>query len=200
MLYYIAEAVLGYLLGSISFSVILTKNAYKKDVRDEGSGNAGATNVARVFGMRAGVLTLLLDILKMVIPMGIGLFLSGNIGVCIAGVAGLLGHCFPLFFGFRGGKGVSVAVAIAAFTDWRAVVIGFTVFVIVIAVTRIVSVASSLAAITLPITAVVFSLDIPLLVLLSVTCAVIIFMHRSNFVRLVHGEEKKFSPKKENKR
>lgn len=199
-MYYIAEAALGYLLGSVSFSVILSKKAYNKDVRSEGSGNAGATNVARVFGMRAGVLTLFCDILKMVIPMAIGLLLSGNVGVCVAGIAGLLGHCFPLFFGFRGGKGVSVAVAIAAFADWRAVVVGIAVFALAFLATRIVSVSSSLAAISLPVAALIFGFDTPTTVLLTVTCLVILFMHRSNFVRLVRGEEKKFSPKKENKK
>lgn len=196
-LFYALEALIGYLLGSVSFSVILTKQKYKVDVRNEGSGNAGATNVARVFGMKAGLLTLLFDILKMVIPMALGFVLSGAWGVTVAGAFGIIGHCFPLYFGFRGGKGVSVAATIAMFIDWRVTVLSLLVFIISVAITRIVSISSCLAALSVFALTLVFrSGEAAPIVLATFTAALVIFMHRSNLVRLVRGEEKKFSPKK----
>lgn len=196
-LFYVLEAALGYLLGSISFSVILTKQKYKVDVRTEGSGNAGATNVARVFGMKAGLLTLLFDILKMVIPMAVGLALSGDWGVTVAGACGIIGHCFPLYFGFKGGKGVSVAATIAMFIDWRVTVISLLVFVISVATTRIVSISSCLAALSVLTTTIIFCYgEWAPITLALFTAVLVIFMHRSNLQRLARGEEKKFSPKK----
>ena len=195
--YYFLEALVGYLLGSISFSVILTKIRYKKDVRDEGSGNAGATNVARVFGMKAGLFTLLFDILKMVIPMTMGYFLNGAWGVTVAGMAGIIGHCFPIYFGFRGGKGVSVAATIAMFIDWRVTVLSLLVFIISVAISRIVSISSCLAALSVATLTIVFCYGEAAPITLAVfTAVLVIFMHRANLVRLVKGEEKKFSPKK----
>jgi glycerol-3-phosphate acyltransferase PlsY len=196
-LFYVLEAALGYLLGSISFSVILTKQKYKVDVRNEGSGNAGATNVARVFGMKAGLFTLLFDILKMVIPMAVGLALSGDWGVTVAGACGIIGHCFPLYFGFKGGKGVSVAATIAMFIDWRVTVISLLVFIIFVAITRIVSISSCLAALSVLTTTIIFCYgEWAPITLALFTAVLVIFMHRSNLQRLVRGEEKKFSPKK----
>lgn len=196
-LFYILEALLGYLLGSISFSVILSKIRYNVDVRTEGSGNAGATNVARVFGMKAGLFTLLFDVLKMVIPMVVGYYLSGALGVTIAGVGGIVGHCFPLYFGFKGGKGVSVAATIAAFIDWRVLVISLLVFIIFVLITRIVSISSCLAVLSVLITTIIFCYgEWAQITLALFTAVLVIFMHRSNLVRLARGEEKKFSPKK----
>ncbi len=196
MWYYVIEVFVGYLMGSISPSVILTKLAYKKDVRGEGSGNAGATNVARVFGMKAGIITLMCDIIKLVIPMLIGRMFNGDLGVLIAGVAGIIGHCFPVFFNFKGGKGVSVAVTIAIFLGWQQVVIGLSVFIIVMLICRIVSVGSMLAALSIAVTTLIFAGDNIYKIILSVvTAALIVFMHRENIVRLIKGEEKKFSPK-----
>lgn len=198
MLYlYIAEALLGYLLGSISFSVILTKRFFNKDVRSEGSGNAGATNVARVFGIVPGLLTLLLDMLKLTVPMLFASYFSGSIGVAVAGIAGVIGHCFPVFFGFHGGKGVSVAVTVAIFIDWRVVAISFAIFVIAVLISKIVSLSSCIAATSLGVTTVIFCTDSPEKIILAITTAVlIIFMHRSNIKRIIKGEEKKFSFKK----
>ena len=193
--FYVLVALFGYLMGSVSPSVILTKLAYNKDVRAEGSGNAGATNVARVFGLKAGFITLGCDILKIVIPMLIGMY-AGDSGVCVAGIAGIVGHCFPLYFNFKGGKGVSVAVTIAAFLGWQQLVIGLSVFIIVMLICRIVSVGSILAALSLVVATVIFYGDnLYKLILVCVTAALIVFMHRENIVRLIKGEEKKFTPK-----
>lgn len=194
---YIIEIVLGYLCGSISPSVLLTRFAFKKDVREEGSGNAGATNVARVFGMKAGLITLGCDVLKIVIPMLIGMLLDGHRGVCVAGVAGIVGHCFPVFFNFRGGKGVSVAATIAIFLGWQVVAISLGLFILVVLLTRIVSLSSIMAAICLFTTTLIFYGDNTYkIILAAVTMVLIIFMHRENIKRIIRGEEKKFSPKR----
>ncbi len=195
--YYAIEIVLGYLMGSISPSVILSKVAFKKDVREAGSGNAGATNVARVFGMKAGFITLGCDVLKIVVPMLLGMWLDGTRGVCIAGIAGIIGHCFPVFFKFRGGKGVSVAATIAAFLGWQVLAISLGLFIVVVLLTKIVSISSIMAAVCLFTTTIIFYGDNTYkIILAAVTMVLIVFMHRENIVRLIKGEEKKFSPRK----
>ena len=196
MFNYVIEALIGYFLASLSFSIILTKTRFKKDVREEGSGNAGATNVARVFGLKIGALTLLCDILKMVIPMYIGLYLDGRLGMAIAGIAGILGHCFPIYFGFKGGKGVSVAAAIAIFIDWRVTVIALSIFILMAIITKIVSISSVFAVTAIAVLSILFKLDTPSIVLGIATAVLVIFMHRENIVRLIRGEEKKFKAKK----
>jgi len=105
-----------YLIGSISFSVLMSK-LLGGDVRKKGSGNAGATNMARVYGMSAGLLTLLLDGLKAVLCSAVGKMMFGDAGLAIAGAACIFGHCFPIFHGFKGGKGVAVGCALAFMID-----------------------------------------------------------------------------------
>lgn len=191
---FVIVAVVAYLLGSVSASVLLTKLAFHKDVRTQGSGNAGATNVARVFGMGAGVLTLLADVAKTVLAMLIGKWIAADPGLAVAGVACIVGHCWPVYFHFRGGKGVSVGAAIGLMIDWRVFVILLAVFFITFAICRIVSVCSMACAVALPIAAAVLSVGTPKLVLAIVTGVLVFVMHRANLVRLVHGTEAKFKP------
>ncbi len=103
ILKYIAVGIAGYLLGSVSISILMSKKAMGGDVREKGSGNAGATNMARVYGWSAGFLTLGGDMLKAAIAMLIGLLLLGDLGIAIGGIAAMIGHCFPVFYGFKGG-------------------------------------------------------------------------------------------------
>jgi len=195
ILKYIAVALIGYLLGSVSFSVILTKLQFKTDVRDEGSGNAGATNVARVFGMKAGLFTLFCDILKTILPMFIGFVLLGDLGTAIAGIAAMLGHCFPVYFQFSGGKGVSVASAIAIFCDLRICIISLIIFIIIVLITRYVSLGSIIAVTVLAINSMIFGIGNEEIFLLCYTAVMVIFMHRGNIKRLIKGEEPKFTIK-----
>ena len=109
---YLLVLVAGYLLGSVSVSVLLSRGVLGGDVRSRGSGNAGATNMARVYGMKAGVLTLAGDMLKALLAMGLGTWLLGDLGLCLGGIACIVGHCFPVFHQFKGGKGISVGAAI----------------------------------------------------------------------------------------
>ncbi len=191
---YIAAAAAGYLLGSVSASVLLSKLAFRRDVRAEGSGNAGATNVARVFGMWAGIATLLADVGKTVLAILLGQWLAGDMGLCIAGIACILGHCWPVYFHFRGGKGVSVGAAIGLMIDWRVFVIIFIVFFVTFALCQIVSVCSIASAVALPVAACLLGVTTPKLVLAIVTGVLVIFMHRGNIQRLLHGTEAKFKP------
>ena len=191
---YIAAAAAGYLLGSVSASVLLSKLAFRRDVRAEGSGNAGATNVARVFGMWAGIATLLADVGQTVLAILLGQWLAGDMGLCIAGIACILGHCWPMYFHFRGGKGVSVGAAIGLMIDWRVFVIIFIVFFVTFALCQIVSVCSIASAVALPVAACLLGVTTPKLVLAIVTGVLVIFMHRGNIQRLLHGPEAKFKP------
>ena len=130
ILKYLLVIVVGYLLGSLSISVILSRNVMGSDVRSHGSGNAGATNMARVFGMKAGVMTLAGDMLKALIAMWLGKLLLGDIGLAVSGIACIVGHCFPVFHDFKGGKGISVGAAIGIAIDWRVFVFIVVVFLI----------------------------------------------------------------------
>lgn len=192
----IIDAVIAYLLGSISFSIMLTTFKYHSDVRTQGSGNAGATNVARVFGMKAGLFTLLGDMAKTAAAMGIGAALGGDIGLTVAGIACIIGHCFPIYYHFRGGKGVSVGAMIGLMIDWRVLLLIVGAFAIAVALTRIVSIASMTAAVALPLSALLVHASVPKLILAIFTGVLVIFMHRGNIVRLIHHQEGKFKPKK----
>ncbi len=194
---YILIAVAGYLLGSVSISVILTASIFHNDVRDYGSGNAGATNVARVFGMWAGLLTLAGDMLKTAAAGAIGLILAGRPGLVLGCAACLIGHSWPVYFKFRGGKGVSVSACIGLLLDWRLFLILCAAFFLMFLFTRRVSACSITAAAVFPAAYWLlhpgFSLE---LCLGCLVCVLVIFLHRSNICRLLRGEEAKFQPKK----
>lgn len=188
-------ALAGYLFGSISTSVLITKGMYKVDVRTKGSGNAGATNVARVFGMSAGLLTFLCDGLKTIASAVVGHLLAGQEGVAVAAAACVIGHCWPVFFGFRGGKGVSVGAIIALIVDWKVLLLLAIVFFSVFALTHIVSICSISVAILLPVGAFLLGQPLPDCLLALFTGLLVVFQHRSNIGRLIRGEESKFKPK-----
>lgn len=189
-------ALAAYLLGSISSSVVLSKLVFRADVRAKGSGNAGATNVARNFGMWAGITTLLCDMLKTALAMGIGVWLGGETGKAVAGIACLLGHSFPVFFGFKGGKGISVGAVVAMFVGWQHFAFVLGLFILGMLLTRIVSVGSIMAAAGLPVAVRLFGGSRQDAVLSLLGAVLVIWLHRENLGRLFRGEEKKFQPKK----
>lgn len=193
---YIAVGIIGYLLGSVSISIFLSKKAMGGDVREKGSGNAGATNMARVYGWSAGLVTLGGDMLKASIAMIIGMLLLGDIGICIAGICAVIGHCFPVFYKFKGGKGVSILAAVACMMDWRVVVIGLAAFIIVAVLTKKVSPGSLAAAVAVPVVTAVIALSTPKLVLAIFTGVMVIIQHRSNIKRLINGTEANFKAAK----
>ena len=196
MLKLLLSVLAGYLLGSISSSVLISKGMYQIDIRTRGSGNAGATNVARVFGLASGLLTLLCDGLKAAAALLLGNWLGGETGLALAGAACMVGHCFPVFFHFKGGKGVSVGAVVVLMLDWRIFLILAAVFFLVFLFSRIVSLSSITAAFFVPGACFLFGLPLPKCLLGVFAAVLVIFQHRSNIARLLRGEEKKLTLKK----
>jgi len=195
ILRYALGALVGYLSGSVMFAILLTKARFGVDVRTEGSGNAGATNVARVFGLSSGFLTFLGDALKTTVSALVGRLIGGETGALIAMAFCLLGHCFPLFFGFRGGKGVSVGAAIGLIIDWHIFPVLLAAFFLMFLLSHRVSLCSLTGAVMLPVAEAIFGhTDAPHLALGLFTAAMVWIMHRDNIKRLLRGEEKPFKP------
>lgn len=191
---------LGYLLGSVNGAILISRLKTHEDVRSKGSGNAGLTNFFRTCGGWATLLVILIDVGKAVLSgLLAGLLLPSDVtlGKMVAGFAVQVGHIFPIFFGFRGGKGVLCSAAVAAMLDWRIFAIAFPLFLIVVALTRLVSLGSVVAIITYAILFVVFFRRRPEIWLLAVAMSLLaIFMHRGNIVRLLHGVEPKLGASK----
>ena len=196
-----ATVIAGYLLGSVSVAVLLCRRFYGADVRTLGSGNAGATNVARVFGMKAGVLTFAGDALKTGAAMLAGWLLLGTLGKCIGACACIVGHSWPVFFGFRGGKGVTVSAAAALLLDIRLFLTIVAVFFIVFYFSRTVSLCSMSAAVAYPIAMVLLGhRELPMVLTGIFVTVMVCFLHRGNIKRLLNGTEGKFQPKKKDDR
>ncbi len=193
---YILAAVIAYLLGSVCSSIPLSKRCKGVDIRTKGSGNAGATNVARVFGIRAGFITLGLDMAKTVAAMLIGQQLCGVMGEAISGAFCIIGHCFPLYFGFKGGKGVSVGAALGLMTGLPVFAVIIAVFLVTAFASRKVSLGSILAAVTLPVASFIFNAPTPLLAMNAFSAVLVVLMHRENIRRLINGTEGDFKPGK----
>ena len=193
---YTASALIAYLLGSFCASIPLSKAMCGEDIRTMGSGNAGATNMARSLGMKAGVVTFILDAAKTAAAVYLGYLLCGEEGKAIAGAACIVGHCFPVYFGFRGGKGVSVGAALGMITHPLIFCIVIAVFFAVVKFSRKVSLGSITAAVALPIAALAFRVSGAMLAMCIFSAVLVIFMHRSNIARLINGTEPDFSAKK----
>lgn len=196
---YLVTVLAGYLLGSISVSILLSRDVMGGDVRREGSGNAGATNMARVYGLKAGILTLAGDVVKSVLSILLGWWLLGDAGIAAGGIACLLGHCFPVYYSFKGGKGVSVGAAIAFAVDWRVFLIVVGAFAIGALLSKKVSLGSLSAAVTISIAAALFGVSTPRMILAIATMAIVLFQHRENIKRLLKGTEPNFKAAKPRK-
>ena len=205
------SALIGYLLGSISFAVIVSRIYAKDDVRNHGSHNAGMTNVLRVYGVGPAVFTLLGDFAKGIVAVLIGRMIFHAFGIdgfdagYIAGMGALLGHLFPVWFGFRGGKGVLTSIGIMLAVNPLAIGLILLVMLPFVFIVRIVSLASITGAALLPLVTYMLLCyqDKPALVdtcLSAVFALIVIWMHRSNIKRLINGTEKRLTlPKKEDK-
>ncbi len=194
-------AVVGYLIGSLNVSILYSRIVYKDDIRTHGSHNAGATNVNRTYGTRAGIAVFLLDLLKGFLAFTIAQFVIGESAACIAGFACSLGHCFPVYFGFKGGKGVSASFGVALAIDPAAALVMLLIFVLMVAGTKYISMGSITAAAMyplilnkiFPVTHVHLLPDI-FISLGSIALALLIILrHRANIVRLLNHEESKIS-------
>lgn len=182
---------LGYLIGTIPCSYLSAKAFGKIDVRQHGSGNAGATNVLRTVGKKAALLALIGDVLKGVIPAIIGQFVLGMDGAVICAVSAVIGHCYPIFLGFKGGKGVATAGGMIIGTN-PLVAIGLLTYIfIVVKKTKYVSLASITGAIIYPIIF-WFLYDSMIVRIGSIFLGLLlVYKHRSNIQRLMAGEESK---------
>ena len=217
-------AVCGYLLGSINWAIIVTRAIFRKDIRTEGSGNAGATNVLRNHGRGPAILTTLGDIGKSMVAVLVGGWLVSNlqvgqptnldvdtlqvIGGYIGGFFCLLGHDFPVFYGFRGGKGVLATLGMFLLLDWKVALASLGIFIVIVAITRMVSLGSMLSigcgVVLVYVThdcrcengqvMKLFCAGMALLVWLLV-----VFQHRANIRRIIAGTESRLGTKKETK-
>ena len=207
---YIIIAVIAYAIGSINFSVLISKKMAGFDVREKGSGNAGTTNVLRAVGLKAAIITLICDILKGIIAVLIA-FWIGNISqtadkallIQIAGILVVVGHTFPIFFEFRGGKGIATALGVLLITNWKIGLICLVFAVVLIAITRMVSVGSMSAAVLFPVLTlfigdnfIVTQVGIKYFIYSLILAAFVIFNHRENIKRIMNGTENKISFKK----
>lgn len=185
--------VAGYLLGSISTGVVLSKLFAKTDIRSQGSGNAGTTNMLRVLGRRMALFTFIGDMLKGIIAVFIGKWLiGGELGGLLGVVGAVLGHYYPLYFGFKGGKGIATSFGSLLFVFPVQALLAFAVFLILVAVTHYVSVGSIAAAITLPLLIVITHFQEPMLWIITVCIgASVVWRHRANIKRLMNHTENK---------
>ena len=195
----LAALAVGYLLGSIPFGLILTKLAGLGDVRAIGSGNIGATNVLRTGNKKLAALTLLLDALKGTAAVLAGHWLGAHGGVAIlaslvAGLGAFLGHLFPVWLGFKGGKGVATYIGVLLGAAWKLALVFCAIWLAVALATRYSSLSALLAAILTPVAA--WFLDSPALsVLAALMSALLLWKHRTNISRLIAGEEPKIGSK-----
>ncbi|HEY8500719.1 MAG TPA: glycerol-3-phosphate 1-O-acyltransferase PlsY [Clostridia bacterium] len=199
VLYAVLSVVIGYLLGSINASVLIGKIFYGKDIREYGSGNAGATNTLRTFGKPAAAAVFIVDFLKGIAACFIGQLLVGYIddfgwaGVYLAGFAAVLGHNWPAFFGFRGGKGVLTSFAVILYISPVPALICLAVFIVVVALTRYVSLGSIVGAVIWPVVSLFFKLPVLMIAIAVLMSFLIVVRHRENIKRLLDGTEKKLS-------
>jgi acyl phosphate:glycerol-3-phosphate acyltransferase len=189
----IATIACAYLLGSIPFGLLLAR-LRSVDVRKAGSGNIGATNVARTAGKKLGVVVLLLDALKGAVPMLVAFALdlgtrAGPYAITLVGLAAIAGHCFPIWLKFRGGKGVATALGVFLVLDPLSIALASLLFALLYAAFRVVSIGSMAASASVPLLLLVFGRPPEAIALGAAGAAIVIFQHRGNLQRLLRGSE-----------
>ncbi len=206
-------AIIAYCIGSVNFSIIISKKMAGFDVREKGSGNAGTTNMLRSVGKKAAAITLVCDILKGIVAIIISIIIghivkeaNKELLLQIAGVSVVLGHTFPIFFGFKGGKGVATSLGILLMSNWKIGLICLVFALVLMILTRMVSLGSCAAAVLFPVLTLFINDSYTVLTdgktgnvyfIYSVILAVIVlYNHRSNIKRLLNGTENKVSFKK----
>lgn len=197
----IGTVIVAYLLGSVNSSILISKAVSGKDIRESGSGNAGATNMLRTMGKKYAVLTLIIDIFKGILAVLFAMLSvkSGGFEWCIypAGLAVCLGHCYPVFFGFKGGKGVATGLGVLFMWDWQTALIVLAAALVIMALTRYVSLGSVTAAVLFAVIETVkLRGNIPAMICVIAVAALLVWKHRGNIVRLAKGEENKLGAKK----
>ena len=198
----VLTAAQAYLLGSVDTGILISKFVYHDDVRNHGSGAAGMTNMLRTFGKKAAALTAAGDVLKGVAAVCIGRWLfhflpadaglSAWLGVYLAAILAVVGHLKPLYFGFKGGKGILCSGTLLLLLDWRIALVGWGAFVVLWLTTRYVSLGSVAAAVSLPFTTYFVFHNTACTVLGTCISLLVLWAHRSNIKRLLSGTESKF--------
>lgn len=196
----LALLVVPYFLGSINFGIIISKLFHGEDIREYGSGNAGMTNMLRTYGKRDAAITLIGDALKAVVAVILGRILFGISGGYVAGLTCILGHAFPCYYKFKGGKGVVVTAATIAVIDWRIFLVLLGIFILVAAFSKYISLGSVCGMLVFPLLVQVWDRGLSINVLLScLISALVIFLHRGNIKRIYNGTESKLSLSKTDK-
>ncbi len=202
----VAVIIIGYLLGSLNTAIIVGR-FYGTDIRKHGSGNAGMTNTLRTLGKTAAIFVIIGDILKGVLSFIIGQILISttpegsmlnlaNIGGMAAGISAIAGHNWPVYFGFKGGKGILTSFAVVMMMDWRLGLILLGIFAVIVAITRYVSLGSIIASAAFPVAALIKG-NGPIFILFSAILAVLaVLRHSANINRLLKGTESKLGQKK----
>ena len=213
MVIYIIIAIISYLIGSVNFSVILSKKIAGFDVREKGSGNAGSTNMLRSVGKGAAALTLICDILKGVVAIGIAILLGNMVQdsnkellLQTAGIMVIVGHTYPVFFGFKGGKGVATSLGVLLLSNWQIGLICLVFALVMMALTRMVSLGSCTAAVLFPVLTLFINQHYTVLtegksgnvyfIYSVILAAIVLFNHRENIKRIYDGTENRLSFKK----
>ena len=196
----ILSIVPAYVLGSVNGAIITSISLYRKDIRKYGSGNPGLTNFYRVFGKGGALLVIFIDVVKTLAPVLLGGYLFHRyydmrlFGRELTGLFVLLGHCFPVFYRFKGGKGIMAAGTILIIIDWRIALICWGLFIIITALTKFVSLGSVIGVAAYPVFQIIFNLgEAKELIIAIISAALVIVRHQANIGRLIHGEESKFS-------
>lgn len=181
---------LSYLIGSFSFALVIGKLFYKTDIRGYGSGNLGATNVYRVLGKKAGLIVAIADLLKGTFACLLPQILNSGVNPIICGLLAILGHVFPIFAGFKGGKAVATAIGVLLFLTPFGTLTGFVVFLLTLILSKYVSLSSMLAGIAIFIYSLIFE-DKVIIALSLFISVLVITLHRQNIKRLIRGTENK---------
>ncbi|MCG8483507.1 MAG: glycerol-3-phosphate 1-O-acyltransferase PlsY [Clostridia bacterium] len=183
--------VISYFIGNVSSAILIGKVTAGIDIRDHGSGNAGTTNVLRTLGKKAAAATLVCDVLKGVIAVLIGRFFGNETLAMICGLAAILGHIWPALFGFRGGKGIATGIGVIFATVPIPAFVCLGIGVVLIVITRFVSLGSICGAVLLPI--VIYFYNETYFIWALCMAVIVIYTHRSNIKRLLNGNESKIS-------
>lgn len=187
--------VIAYLIGSISTGVLLSKIFGQGNLQTQGSKNIGATNVSRLMGRKWGIITLIGDMVKGIIPLGLALGLLSEQGktdplfLSLIALAAFLGHLFPIYLRFKGGKGVATALGIFLFLAPKAVLVVVPIFIVVVYLGKYVSLGSIVAAGTFPVLLILFKYPTSMILLSLIIASAVILKHRQNIIRLIKGEE-----------
>ncbi|RKD34323.1 glycerol-3-phosphate 1-O-acyltransferase PlsY [Thermohalobacter berrensis] len=193
----ILTIIIGYILGNLNFAYILGKLVKNTDIRNYGSGNAGATNALRVFGVKMGLTTFLLDCAKGAVAVIIGKYILGDIGALIGGISVVVGHNWPVVLKFKGGKGIATTIGVVLSINYILALICIVIGIILIAKTRYVSLGSVTGMALLPIVTLIIErpIDVNFLIFVLILSAFAIFRHKGNIQRLLAGTERKLGEK-----